>query len=279
MIDALIISDSQGPTSRLTTFVLTYPRFIHAELLTHRNFSRNSASSRAIPIAKMIRAVQENPAEPVFWGQNQPGMQAQAQLPEDQIVLARAMWLQAAQSASTYAEHLSTLGVHKQIANRVIEPFLHMTAMVTATDWENFFSLRAHADAQPEFASLAYTMLEAYLTSRPNLLSVGDWHIPFGDQLPEGTSLSNRLKVATARAARISYVSFDAPVDIEKDVALHDKLTASGHWSPTEHSAQATGDSHYSGNFRGWRQYRKTFPYENRTADLPAILAARPSHL
>jgi thymidylate synthase ThyX len=83
MISAKIIADSISESEygdRITTFELEYPRFIHGELMTHRLFSRNAASSRAIPINKMMDQVLTAPAMPVEWGLNKSGMQAEEML-------------------------------------------------------------------------------------------------------------------------------------------------------------------------------------------------------
>src|SRR4051794_21142178 len=124
MISAEILADSLSPCgSRLTTFKLVYPRFIHSELLTHRLFSRNAASSRAIPIIKMIRSILRSPAKPVSWGQNGKGMQAKRDLPSGRRAAAELVWLLACWCACGFSWLLYKLGVHKQLANRVTEPF------------------------------------------------------------------------------------------------------------------------------------------------------------
>jgi thymidylate synthase ThyX len=278
MIQARIIADSINEAGdRIVTWILTYPRMIHAELMTHRVFSRNAASSRAIPIAKMIEAIRNNPAMPEFWGANQKGMQAAIELAEGyEREHAVYLWLDAADYAADYAKKLADHGVHKQIANRVIEPWSHITVLMTTTDHLNFFGLRAHKDAQPEFQVLAYMMLEEYLWHQPQALANGEWHIPFGDQMPEGITHDQRLKIATARAARVSYLTFEGTIDPEKDYALHDGLAKGGHWSPFEHCAQAKPGS-TEGNFTGWLQYRKFFPNENRAdTNLSEILDGMP---
>lgn len=277
MIKSEIIADSIGRHKRrITTFVLTYPRFIHAELMTHRMFSRNAASSRAIPIQKMIDDVKHNPARPVHWGRQQKGMQAHEALDRATAEQAIRLWDLAAIQNIQIVQQMIDLGVHKQVANRLLEPFAHMTTLVTATDVENFFSLRADPDAQPEFQVLAFKTLQTYLQSTPQVLQPGEWHIPFGDRMPEGTTLEQMLKVATARAARVSYLTFDGEINVLADVMLHDRLRAGGHWSPFEHCAQCLETSERSGNFLGWLQYRKIFAGENREGiDLAALLDKR----
>jgi len=269
--EAKIIADSINPDlKRVTSFLLTYPRFIHSELMTHRIFSRNAASSRAIPVSKIIEQVKNNPAMPVRWGKNGRGMQDHGVFAESDNVKCKEAWLSAASSAVESAERMEAIGLHKQITNRVLEPFVWMTTMVTATEWENFFSLRLHKDAQPEFQHLAHIMLKAYLSSIPDEKDWGQWHIPFGSNMPDNISDDVRLKIATARAARTSYLTMDGKIDQEKDVSLHDMLAESGHWSPFEHPCFASKNS--SGNFKGWSQYRSTFSGENRICDLEKLL-------
>ncbi len=266
MIKASIVSDSISPIGqRITTFLLTYPRFIHSELMTHRDFSRNAASSRAIPVEKMIDRITQEPATPVFWGKNQRGMQAAEPLTDIDKQLAQDEWNAAMLSAVKHARKMLELGVHKQIANRLVEPFMHITTLVTATQYANFFNLRAHKDAQPEFQELAFQMLELYKDNKPEAKEAGDWHLPFADKyLTEGLTTAELLKIVTARAARLSYLTFEGDIDHQKDYELHDRLAESGHWSPFEHAAQALRYTERSGNFVGWKPYRKDFVSENR---------------
>lgn len=277
-ISAKIILDSVNPFGeRITTWILTYPRFIHAEFMTHRVFSRNASSSRAIPIGKALESVAANPAVPEYWGANQKGMQAAVELEGEALAHAKEIWQQSCDAAIKTVQALDQLSVHKQIASRIVEPWNHITVLATATDYTNFFSLRAHKDAQPEFQVLAYTMLKAYVTNVPKKMTWGEWHIPFGEQMPDGITTEDALKVATARAARLSYKTFEGIIDVAKDIELHDRLAQSGHWSPFEHCAYACEDDQNS-NFRGWQQYRKQFSTENPiTANYAGMLAAMPN--
>lgn len=270
MIYSELIKDSSTPDGeRLSTFVLTYPRMIHSEFMTHRAFSRNAASSRAIPIAKMMEAVRNTPALPTFWGSNQPGMQAVEQLKGTDRDNAELNWLDARTAALKSCELLDKSNLHKQIANRVLEPFAHITVIATCAEpgLRNFFGLRAHKDAQPEFQVLAYSMLRQWLNSTPTSLDWGDWHIPFDPATARSTAytLEDRLKIATGRIARVSYLTHEGIRDTTKDIELHDRLKQSGHWSPFEHCAQAAFDvleEHRSNFERGWKQYRKLFRRE-----------------
>lgn len=255
-----ILADSVGPNGvRLTTWQLTYPRFVHAELMTHRLFSRNSASSRAIPTKKLMDQICRDPALPVWWGKNQAGMQAREQFSKGSFRLAviKFVWLKLRWIALLAAWMLTKLCLHKQIANRILEPWMFITVIVSATEWSNFFKLRCHPDAQPEIGFIAKWMQKEYGTSAPRQLQAGDWHLPFIDE-PVGDSFDSR-KISTARIARVSYLTHDGKRDLNKDIELHDMLSRSNHWSPFEHVAQAKGkwDLTWSGNFRGWTQYRE----------------------
>ena len=260
MFEATIIKDSWAPTTRkrLTTFQLCYPRFIHGEVMTHRVFSRNAMSSRAIPVARMLAQVRDNPAMPVHWGANQPGMQAGVEVGD--IPLARQLWYGAARQAAQFAEQMADMGLHKQVANRILEPFQWMRTIVTATEWDNFWELRAHPDAQPEFQKLAYMMLDAYKSSKPEDLLPGQWHLPY---VIEEDSPYDLRKVSAARCARVSYLTHDGEQpDPLKDLALFDRLAASRplHASPLEH--QGTPGTERTGTFQGWTQFRKLWELE-----------------
>lgn len=260
-----IVADSMNPTGqRITTMLLKYQRFIHSELMTHRTMSRNAASSRAIPITKIIESVENDPAQFVHYGAMQKGMQANSEMSSEDISEFKKDWLALRLTSIEFAKKWSKKA-HKQLVNRALEPWVHMTTLVTATDWGNFFNLRVHPDAQPEFQQLAREMLVQYVKSTPKNIQVGDWHLPYGDQdIPESTSKEIVLKIVTARAARTSYLNFDGVVDIQKDCDMHDSLLENGHASPFEHAARAQEKPHFSGNFYGWDQYRKTLPNENR---------------
>lgn len=267
MIEAKIIADSIADGSRLTTFVLTYPRFIHSELMTHRTLSRNASSSRAIPIKTIMRQVKENPAMPVWWGKNQSGMQAREALSEQETEIAKSTWLQARDKALEEASRLAELGVHKQLVNRILEPWHHITVVASATDWENFFTLRCHPDAQPEFQALAMAMAKVYRSSAPEQISAG-WHLPFvSKQEVARLPIDDAIKCSVARCARVSYLNHDGTrPDIAKDKDLHDKLVIQrpAHASPSEHQATPmichTDKINYASNFKGWIQYRKLLP-------------------
>lgn len=246
---------------KLTTMQLCYPRFVHSELLTHRTFSRNASSSRAIPIQKMIDQVLEDPACPIHWGKNQPGMQADEELEPSVKGLVIAEWMNARHSAVKHAERMMELGAHKQIVNRVLEPFQWMQTIVTATEWDNFFKLRRHKDAQPEIKHLADLMFEAFEESKPKELAPGEWHLPYVTD-DQSTPLEQLKKWSTARCARVSYLTHDKKQpDPHKDELLHDRLLKDGHFSPFEHIAQPMAGGKWYANFRGWQSYRNALGF------------------
>ena len=265
IITAKVIEDSISQHGvRLTTLQLCYPRFIHAEFMTHRVFSRNASSSRAIPVAKMIEQVRNGPAMPIHWGKNQPGMQANEELTGEELANAKEAWLTAAELAATQASILHKIGAHKQVANRILEPFQYMHVIVTATEWDNFFELRDHPDAQPEIHALAIVMKHAFANSRPVILLDGGWHLPYvtrAERAEHGHDIELLLKLSAARCARVSYLTHDGQEpSIEKDVALYERLVGGVplHASPIEHQATPLSEPDmWSGNFRGWLQNRK----------------------
>lgn len=281
MIEAKIVTDSICPEGkRLTTFVLTYPRFIHSEFLTHRMFSRNASSSRAIPVKKQIQMVKDNPAIPLAFTKNKAGMQGGEVLENEDHEQAVQSWLRARDYAARYAQQLADLEVHKQYANRILEPFAHITVVCTATEYANFFALRYHSMAQPEICELAKQMWEAYSTNIPDKLQYNEWHLPFigiedkHNVYAEGIDYESTLiKMSVARCARVSYLNHEGKKPtIEEDIKLYDRLvgTAPIHASPAEHQAQCwigkgIIDPSYQSNLIGWAQYRKMLPNENVT--------------
>ena len=297
MLEVKIIKDSYNDDmgSRLTTFELVYPRFIHGELMTHRVFSRNAASSRAIPIDKVIDLVMTNPAMPVHWGKNQAGMQADTEV-ENQW-LAEHLWLAARDSAVSYARMMRDMNLHKQIVNRILEPFQLIKTIVTATEFNNWFWLREHSDAQPEIKALAAKMFDVYSLRNTKHLKAGEWHVPyvstyrdsFTDALFYIDENNDYLTVEEARmisascCAQVSYRKNDG--SLEKAAVVFDRLINSVpvHASPVEHIAtpitkqmvydsienekDVKGLTHvdmdgkpWSGNFMGWIQYRQLIP-------------------
>lgn len=267
-IAAKVVADSLSPGGvRLTTLQLTFPRIILAEFNTHRMFSRNAASSRAIPVKKMLEQVNNDPFVPKYWGKNQPGMQASEPLSAEGALTCESIWLEAAGRAVESVEAMIRLDLHKQLANRLLEPWMWTHVVVTATDWGNFLNQRIHQAAQPEMRELAEQVRDALQTSTPQPLSYGEWHLPYVSQRERATNVDINLRpLSVARCARVSYANHDGTApNVEKDKELHDKLVESGHWSPLEHVATPTFHTNYDKNFRGWIQYRSYFAGENKT--------------
>lgn len=330
-IEAKIVADSVNEYgNRIITYALTYPRFIHAEVMTHRVFSRNTASSRAIPLKKMIKMVQDDPFIPIAWQKDHKGMQGTEYFTQPlEIESCELEWLNAANDAVKHAKKLNyNGGVTKQLCNRLLEPFMWHTALVTATEYANFFNLRCPyivgdvddydpkarffstrdvvrksclagmpsdfysrfefvdwqkfnlSGAEIHIQALAESMWDARNASTPKKLDSGEWHIPFGDKIVDTVACDTeetRIKIATARCARISYMTFDGEIDYEKDIALYDMLLSSKHLSPFEHCAQAMGEKDLdnnlvvedglttigaSRNFAGFKQYRQIIENE-----------------
>lgn len=265
--ETILDSYSNYTEKRITTLKLTYPRCIHAELLTHRTFSRNSASSRAIPTQKLIDDVKQNPFIPLYWGENKAGMQASEEINENVIHPVHGnlsnidMWLKAKDNAIIMAEAFANAGYHKQIVNRILEPYSHIIVLVTSTEWDNFLELRDHKDAEPHIRLLAKKIKEC-LDNKKNqqILKKRQWHIPFIDEEEKFLKIEDKLKISVARCARISYMTFGGKKSsIEDDLKLYEKLVISKplHASPTEHQAGVWSLPMFYGNFNGWIQYRK----------------------
>jgi len=266
---AKVILDSISPANvRLTTFEVTLPRIVLAEFNTHRMLSRNSASSRAIPVEKMLKKVQEDPFIPIYWGKNQKGMQAEEELSEELQNEAQKAWLAGRDFAVAAAGKLLELGIHKQVANRLLEPFLWHTIICTATELENFFNLRDHKMAQPEIRRGVQLMKECYAASIPQHVSPDCWHLPLVTGVDEVTLLRENFtwrqlaEISCARCARVSYLTHDGKRDPRKDLELCADLIKNGHMSPLEHAARVMHVPLMSGNFFGWQQYRKIVPGE-----------------
>lgn len=314
MFQAEIICDSIGPDRiRLATGVFTYPRFIHSEVMTHRDRARNAASSRAIPwsklrarhphesdaeyIANMAEGgvdtlhpkcmkfmIMKDPVIPIVWGAEQKGMQTGGSLDEKASESATAVWLAARDQMVEAAEKLAALGVHKSLCNRLTEPWMWITVVMSATEWNNFFRLRCHPDAEVHFQKIAGMMRAMMKESTPVERKIGDWHRPFIQDFEvqlitdackagafdewEQMDVTSALNyISAGRCARVSYLTHEGKRDWKEDVNLCKRLIERPddvlHASPLEHVAMCTTGDHRSGPFRGWKQLRKLFPNEN----------------
>lgn len=234
-----ILKDSLHPNgrNRFTTFLINFPKCLLAELNTHRQLVRNVGSSRAIPVSKMIEKVKKDPFVPIFT-RNQAGMSGKQDLSSDEVVLAEQIWLDALESAVTRAETLKSLGIHKEGTNRLLDTFLNVQLVLSGTEFAHFFDLRCHPSAQLSFKEIADEMHSLYMENKPDKLSYGDWHIPFDSYFPEGCTLYQKLSIASARNARISYESHGGNHTPEKDFQLFEDLVSKKHLTPLEHSAK-----------------------------------------
>jgi hypothetical protein len=323
MINATMVADSLNQHgNRLSTVLITLPRYILAELNTHRMLSKNSASSRAIPFRKMVQSVKDKPFIPIAWQKDHTGMQGTEYFkPTDglppgargnisYIDMLEKRWLVARDNAVQSAEALSKDIVTKQLCNRLLEPFMWHTVLISGTEWENFFALRcpnykitcmggevryyrSRKDAikgsemdipfdtvkateldwlglnigmaDIHMMALAEAMWDCMNESTPKQLQVGEWHIPFGEQInftddfwatmrTAETMNADKVKIATARCAQTSYTIVGEEgkaLDYQKLVDLHDRLRISGHMSPFEHCAKAMTDEEYNVNING----------------------------
>lgn len=260
---ARVIADSVSPAGRrLTTIEVQMHRFVLAEFNTHRAFSRNSASSRAIPVTRTLARLAESPAVPIVWPAEQRGMQGGQNLPHEAEEKARQVWLDARDAAVHHAEQLLALGVHKSVTNRLLEPFMSHTVIVSSTSWDNFWTQRCSPQAQPEIRAAAEAMRAAFEDSVPSPVRWGEWHLPYisTEELAQ-LSLAKCRRVSAARCARVSYLTHAGVRDIDADLGLFDRLTAASpaHFSPLEHvAAPAYLNPPEAGNFVGWRQLRHT---------------------
>lgn len=300
-IKATVIADSISEYGvRITTFELEFHRYLLPEFNTHRLFSRNAASSRAIPVQKMIDLIQKTTAMPIHWGKNQPGMSAKEECHEFLDVHSESpgktreeWWKDACEMAIIHAKEFSAKGYHKQVVNRLLEPFTFIKVVCTATEYDNFFWLRAHPDAQPEIQELARVMLEAREESDPLLLEPGSWHVPYyniesaniiGCWIPSdgvnndcaGVPLEDALAISASCCAQVSYRILNDDIDKAREIYARLVEAEPVHASPFEHQASPMGDrttmlsdgvTHrtkqptnvnlWSGNFRGWVQHRQ----------------------
>jgi thymidylate synthase ThyX len=298
LITAKIIADSESDEGiRMTTMEIEYPRFILSELNTHRMLSKNSASSRAIPVKAMHEHIRANTAAPISWGINQPGMKASISLDTEDALEVLMLWDQARDNALDISLQLADLNIHKQITNRITEPFMIMKTVISGTEWANFFWLRDHPDAQPEIQELASKMKAAMDASQPEYLAANEWHLPyvrsvrnrFGtleylDATGEPMTLVDARVVSASCCAQVSYRKNDDSLDKAWRVFKQLIESVPAHASPIEHQAtpMATevmyrfepetwqeGVTHvsaksdlWSGNLRGWIQFRKMIPTE-----------------
>ena len=303
-IVARVVAASQSAycDTKMTTFEIEFPRFILAEVNTHCMLEKNAASSRAIPVAKMLENLKENHATPIHWGKNQAGMVADKEVDAEIAQKAKELWESAFATVDGICYEMIDLGIHKQVANRLNEPFQIVKMVISGTEWNNFFYLRMHEDADPHFQELARCMYEAASKAEYETLYEDEWHVPYVRTYREANGkryyLDNNgdyISAFTARqvsascCAQVSYRKCDD--SIEKAEAVFDKLnigskTKPAHASPTTHQATPMNlptdvktrpdmwpegvthiDRYYdcwSGKLKNWIQFRKLIANESK---------------
>lgn len=285
--DCKIVADSISDNEiRLTTFEVTFPRIILAEWNTHRVFSRNTASSRAIKSERLIQAIQENPFIPEKFPKNKAGMQNNEWLDGQDHEDAKALWLEARDSALGFVEKFGQKNVHKQIANRILEPFMWVTNVTSSTEWNNFFLQRVDKElalagdwenyravndarenpfpAQYEIQKVGFLMINALNQQMPDFVKYGDWHLPYVSAEESEQFGEDAILLSAGRCGKVSYLNHGATNTPEKDIEIgRDKMAANKHWSPLEHPATPLLDDEWCGNFKGWKQKRKFYAGED----------------
>lgn len=256
-----ILADSISPEGkRLTTFQLKFWRAILPEITRHRVFSFCVRSSRANPTINLINQVRTTPYGPSHWGMNQKGMVADNEISGKALEVAQYTWKTAALAMADCAESLKDAEVHKQVVNRLLEPFTYSDMVLAGTDFDNFFDLREAPDAQPEIRELALAMHKELDASAPVELKEGEWHLPYiSAEDKDKADIDTLCKVSCARCARVSYKAFDGSSSIDKDLALFNRLKDSKHWSPMEFVATPSGSNYKESNYKGWNQYRRFY--------------------
>jgi hypothetical protein len=241
--EAKVILDSYINGVRVTTVELVIPRIVLSELNTHRVFSRNSGSSRATPFFKVLKSVCFRPS---VWRINGSGMQPKKDAGFIRSLLATIAWEKARIIAIAFSFFFNKiLKIHKELSNRLLEPFQYTKVLVTSTDYQNFLVLRTHRTAQLEIREVAILLAEALDESKPQERVI---HLPYITALElEAAFVTSRqgnlrtffetIMASVARCARVSYLNFEGSTDFGKDIDLFTKLAVNKppHLSPLEH--------------------------------------------
>ncbi len=271
--EARVLADStpgRFSGGRLITVEMTYPRFVHAEHLRHRMFSFNVASSRAIPVEKIIEQVEGSPVVPIHWGQKQKGMQAFQEVGPEEAAEAKELVLRLRDEAVQTARRMLELGLHKQVVNRYLEPWMWCTVICTGNirAWQHFWSLRCHPDAEPHIREIAYTTKFVIDHSPSEVLEDDGLHLPLvrEDDLKEFRGDETSLcMISAGRCARVSYLTHEGVRDPKVDIELASKLIINRHFSPFEHQAKfdISAERYIRGNLGWpWVPFRKTLQGE-----------------
>lgn len=265
-VQLLLYSQSESG-KKIATFVVTMPKFIQAQINSHRMLSRNAASSRAMPSKIIRRRVLKNPFLPIEFSKNQSGMRGGEKFKGIKLFFVKKIWLWSRYIPCFFHYLGEKLKIHKEVLNRIIEPWMFTQVLITATEWGNFLKLRIDNSSQPEIQYIAKEIKKLLDNNNPNILKHSEWHLPFiNEEEKMKFSLDELKKISTARCARVSYKLYDGKdSNLLKDVELCEKLISGGHWSPFEHIATPEEHGERISNFIGWKQYRKEFSYEDGT--------------
>lgn len=262
-VQHVLASKCAATGERIDTLICEYPRAIHSQLLTHRAFSKNSSSTRAIPIAKAVENILNNPAQPI-WTHKQKGMQGKV-VGVNEPLYAQAQILNSLNQTSNinFALALDEIGIHKQNAGRCLEPFQNIRIVLTSTEWENWDWLRIDGAAQGEIKELADAIYKARLKAEVQVLQPNEYHLPFitahrdvdnklryyikrvglnsNKPVTREYTLANAIKISQSICAQTSYRNTDD--SLEKAEDLCGKLFDGNkvHASPTEHQACPIG--------------------------------------
>lgn len=261
---------------RVDTLEVRFPRIILPEFNTHRVFSRNFQSSRAKPILKVIQDDLTYTPSDYDWRKNSKGMSPSELFSRDESIDLSIRWMNAKDTAIEFANKLYLQGVAKEIVNRLLEPFMEVTGVVTSTEWSNFLTLRMNEGAQTEIRVLAKMIKDTLDSTTP---IERDFHLPYTEDVSflSKERLIQLIKQSVARCARVSYFSFDKKEsELDKDIELFNRLKESKHLSPFEHVVlnqstyeylfpynYVTKENNYHGNFnKGVIQFRKLIELE-----------------
>lgn len=262
-VSAKVVAHSKFPCgTEVLSLEIELHRFILPEFNTHRKISKNFQSSRAVPILKLIEQVATNPAMPLHWGKNQAGMVADEELDSE---VGMSIWQRAAKAAAGFAKEMMDAGYHKQIVNRLLEPFMWTKGFITLDRGavDAFLALRDHFQAQPEIQALAKAIKEAVDESEYEVLDYGEYHLPYVSKFKYGgvlkygilsdfntpvkfLTLEEAVKVSTSCTAQVSYRMLDNSLEKALNVFNMLNLPSKGvynenppHFSPTEHVLKA----------------------------------------
>lgn len=302
---ARVIADSiTEDEHRLITFEATCWRPVLAEQNTHCVLSRNSASSRAIPVTKQLDRFINDFADPIVWPKEQKGMQGGSDLEGTDLEDAKELWDGLAWGVHHTIDNYvkahpdAETRLHKSMLNRWLEVGLWQTQIISATQWDGYYWQRTHKDAEPHIRAMAQAMYDAAQESEPRLLGRGEWHLPYwaenGGHESDWDDAYGNLTVAevvksgdyksfydvtekaietakqcsVARCARVSYLTQSGVRDLQEDLDLYARLTSNRVGS--EDPPHASPLEHVATPWRENAQY-VTMPSGKKMGPLPRL--------